>query len=100
MRRYGSSGRKILTTDEAEEERIRVARLRDSFVEELLLELPAAVLNGPAYSTRHPGNANVRFPGMNAEDLMSSIQPHLAAATGSACTSGIPEPSHVLRATV
>jgi len=90
---------RILTSDEAGDERNRVARLRDAFVEELLLELPAAVLNGPTYSSRHPGNANVRFPGMNAEDLIASVQPRLAAATGSACTSGIPESSHVLQAT-
>jgi len=36
---------------------------------------------------------------MNAEDLIASVQPRLAAATGSACTSGIPESSHVLQAT-
>ncbi len=89
----------ILTKDEAGAERDRVARLRDAFVEGILRVWPTAVLNGPAYSARHPGNANLRFPGMNAEDLIASMQPELAAATGSACTSGIPEPSHVLQAT-
>ncbi|UKK94111.1 cysteine desulfurase [Brucella pseudogrignonensis] len=55
------------------------------------------VLNGPAGSDRHPGNLNIRFPGILAEDLLASLQPTLAASIGSACTSGIPEPSHVLR---
>lgn len=55
------------------------------------------VLNGPAAANRHPGNLNIRFPGVSAEDLLASLQPKLAASMGSACTSGIPEPSHVLR---
>jgi cysteine desulfurase len=55
------------------------------------------VLNGPAGSDRHPGNLNIGFPGMSAEDLLASLQPTLAASMGSACTSGMPEPSHVLR---
>ena len=55
-------------------------------------------------SIKHPfrtadGNANIRFTGFSAEDILNvALQPHLAASTGSACTSGIPEPSHVLRA--
>lgn len=55
------------------------------------------ILNGPAASDRHPGNLNIGFPGILAEDLLASLQPTLAASVGSACTSGIPEPSHVLR---
>ena len=47
---------------------------------------------------RHPGNANICFEGFVAHDILSTLQPRLAASTGSACTSGIPEPSHVLRA--
>ena len=47
---------------------------------------------------RHPGNANLRFDGYHAQDILGMVQPRLAASTGAACTSGIPEPSHVLRA--
>ncbi|RWD39942.1 MAG: aminotransferase, partial [Mesorhizobium sp.] len=45
-----------------------------------------------------PGNLNVRFPGLDADLVLAAVRPRLAAATGSACTSGTPEPSHVLRA--
>jgi cysteine desulfurase len=55
------------------------------------------IVNGPPLGLRHPGNLNVRFPGLEAEDLLAALQPHLAASTGSACTSGTPEASHVLR---
>ena len=88
----------ILRTPEAIEERRTVARKRDSFVNELLNgPLPPAI-NGPVGDRRHPGNANVQFPGCSAEDILGFLQPRLAASTGAACTSGIPEPSHVLRA--
>ena len=46
----------------------------------------------------HPGNANLRFDGFAAQDILGALQPVLAASTGAACTSGIPEPSHVLSA--
>ena len=56
-------------------------------------------MNGPLDTERkHPGNLNVGFEGVSAADLLSRLQPKIAASTGSACTSGISEPSHVLRA--
>lgn len=71
---------------------------RDEFVEKLhQLRWPISV-NGPAADRRHPGNASICFHGFAAHDILSVLQPTLAASTGSACTSGIPEPSHVLRA--
>ncbi len=71
---------------------------RDLFIQ-MLMELSwPIILNGPRGDLRHPGNVNVQFVGFTAHDILSSLQPHLAASTGSACTSGIPEPSHVLRA--
>jgi len=88
----------ILQTDEGPTERNRVAGQRDTFVNLLQASAYPVSINGPNGDRRHPGNANLQFKGFAAHDLLASLQPHLAASTGSACTSGIPEPSHVLRA--
>lgn len=88
----------ILQTDEGVTERKRVAGQRDAFVEHLQASPYPVTVNGPTGNQGHPGNANLRFEGYVAQDLLATLQPHLAASTGSACTSGIPEPSHVLRA--
>ena len=88
------SAAELLIGETGAEERQRIAQLRDTFIN----GLPNVIVNGPNGTTRHPGNVNVQFPGTNAQDLLASMQPMLAASTGSACASGIPEPSHVLRA--
>lgn len=88
----------IILNTSGEDERLRIRTLRDDFVLELFkLDWPMQ-LNGPSLADRHPGNANIRFEGFSAHDILGALQPHLAASTGSACTSGIPEPSHVLTA--
>ena len=93
----GVAADKLGAADMAEK-RSEMARRRDAFVERLRrLPWPIA-LNGPSGSARHPGNANIRFDGFSAHDLLAALQPNLAASTGSACTSGTPEPSHVLKA--
>lgn len=88
----------LMVTGTAEEERLRIRHLRDRLVDRLIAIRPGIVLNGPSATLRHPGNANIRFVGFSASDILAALQPTLAASTGSACTSGIPEPSHVLRA--
>ena len=55
-------------------------------------------LVGPSLDERHIANLCVVFPGVSAEELLGILQPHVGASTGSACTSGTPEPSHVLAA--
>lgn len=93
-----SAAARLLAADSARREREQVRGRRDRFVRGLKgLGWPIA-LNGPEGASRHPGNANVRFQGFAAHDILSALQPRIAASTGSACTSGIPEPSHVLRA--
>ena len=88
----------MLAGNDTGAKRAQLRRRRDAFVEGLnRLAWPVA-MNGPEGQSRHPGNANVRFAGFSSQDILSALQPHLAASTGSACSSGIPEPSHVLRA--
>lgn len=88
----------MLRTGEAERKRVLLRNRCNDFVERLN-RLPWPVtLNGPKGHARHPGNANIQFVGFSAHDILDSLQPYLAASTGSACTSRIPEPSHVLKA--
>lgn len=75
----------------------RITDLRNDLERGLLSLGNFVQLNGCG-KNRHPGNLNVRFEGYSAEDILASVQPKLAASTGSACTSGITEPSHVLKA--
>lgn len=86
-----------LLGDSAQQEWNRIGALRDRFVNAIRSLEWQIELNGSAKS-RHPGNANIQFKGFSAEDILGVLQPTIAASTGSACSSGLPEPSHVLRA--
>lgn len=88
----------IANSEEAAVERARTASQRDKFVQVLRRARASIFLNGPESPARHPGNANVRINGLDAQDLLGALQPSLAASTGAACASGMPEPSHVLQA--
>jgi cysteine desulfurase len=68
-----------------------------AFERELISRIQGARVNGAA-SPRHPGCINLTVPGADAEMLITRLQPRVALSRGSACTSGIPEPSHVLSA--
>lgn len=72
----------------------RIMQQRDRLWAGIHKEMPAAILNGPI-SARHPGNLNVCFKDHDAAEILGNLQPQLAASTGSACTTGIAEPSHV-----
>lgn len=89
----------LLIGEDTDEKRIEMCRRRDDFVHRLRgLSWPISLI-GPDEEARHPGNASMCFHGFSAHTILGALQPSLAASTGSACTSGIPEPSHVLRAT-
>ena len=88
----------IVARSDAVSERRRIARQRDRFVRLLNEGGAPIVLNSPASGRRHPGNANLRFDGYDAQSVLGALQPKLAASSGAACASGVPEPSHVLRA--
>ncbi len=76
----------------------RIGEQRDRFVRLLSSGDCPILVNGPSGNRRHPANANLGFEGVDAHDLLNVLQPHLAASTGAACTSGVPEASHVLSA--
>jgi cysteine desulfurase len=75
----------------------RIERLRDRLLDGIRQAIPDIVVNG-TLGERHPGNLNLRFPSVEASVLLQHLHPHVAASTGSACTSGQPEASHVLSA--
>ena len=77
---------------------VHVKKLRDVFFQQLSDFKQNVKLIGPDLNNRHVGNLSILFPEYEATDLLTMLQPNLAASTGAACTSGIPEPSHVLRA--
>jgi cysteine desulfurase len=81
---------------EMPEEAARLALLRDQLLARLTAALGGVAVNG-SLTHRLPGNLNLTFAGVDAETLLMAL-PDLALSTGSACTSGTPEPSHVLRA--
>ncbi len=90
---------KLMADESTDAKRTLLKALRDRFVNELTESANGRVFsNGPNMGGRHPGNANLRFEGCDARDILALLQPRLAASVGSACTTGIPEPSHVLKA--
>lgn len=92
---FGEACRILASERDSDVQRMRV--LHDRFLAELLKCVPVLKVNG-AQASRHPGNLNLLFPSIDASLLLQHLHPNVAASTGSACTSGQPEPSHVLRA--
>jgi cysteine desulfurase len=85
--------------DDLTERGSRVAALRDDLVAGVLAIAPDAVLNGAqgGPDARLPGNAHVTFPGCEGDALLMLLDAAgVDVSTGSACSAGVPEPSHVL----
>jgi cysteine desulfurase len=76
----------------------QVAALRDRLVDGLLAAVPDARLNGHP-TQRLPGIANLSFPGCEGDALLMLLDGHgIECSTGSACSAGVAQPSHVLLA--
>lgn len=77
----------------------RIRTLRDKLLDKILDEIPNTRLNGDR-NDRLPGNINISFQFIEGESLLLLLDnAGIAASTGSACSSGSLEPSHVLLAT-
>lgn len=87
-----------LAGKEREETTERLCRLRDIMIQRLCADMEGVRLNGHR-TCRLPNNVNVSFAGVSGESLVQSLDLQgVAASGGSACSSGSPEPSHVLQA--
>ena len=76
----------------------RLAGLRDTLVAGVLEAVPDAVLNGDPVS-RLPGNAHLSFPGCEGDSLLMLLDARgIECSTGSACSAGVAQASHVLLA--
>ncbi|KOT27526.1 cysteine desulfurase [Streptomyces caelestis] len=78
-----------------------IGRLRDDLVAAVREAVPDAVLGGdPAPGGRLPANAHFTFPGCEGDSLLLLLDAQgIECSTGSACTAGVAQPSHVLLAT-
>lgn len=81
-----------------EEENCRIRELRDYFEERILNMIPGVTINGDS-KNRLPNTSNLAFEGVDSEALLILLDSEgVYASSGSACLSGSPEPSHVLKA--
>jgi cysteine desulfurase len=81
----------------------RLAALQQRLVAAVGRAVPDAVLNGPdperAEGDRLPGNVHFSFPGCEGDSLLMLLDARgIECSTGSACSAGVPQPSHVLLA--
>ena len=81
-----------------EEEGVRLRALRDDLVSQVVGLIPDARVNGDADSAgRLPGVAHITFPGAEGNVLLLLLDAQgVQCSTGSACSAGVPRPSHVL----
>lgn len=87
-----------LAVDHMEENNKKLIGLRDKLINGLL-KIPYTKLNGPVGDSRLPGNVNIGFEFIEGESILLMLDAKgICASSGSACTSGSLDPSHVLLA--
>ena len=79
---------------------LRISELRDDLVRRVIEVVPDAHLHGaPSGPGRLPGNAHLGFPDCEGDSLLMLLDARgIECSTGSACSAGVPQPSHVLLA--
>jgi cysteine desulfurase len=88
-----------LAVDGLEANSARLRLLRDRLIDGVLAGIEDTRLNGAGASRRLPGNAHFTFDGCEGDALLMLLDANgIECSTGSACTAGVPQPSHVLLA--
>ncbi|TWP53552.1 cysteine desulfurase [Lentzea tibetensis] len=84
--------------DEQEQRAAELKALRDELIESVRAVVPDVIVNGDPVD-RLPGNAHLTFPGCEGDSLLMLLDAKgIECSTGSACTAGVAQPSHVLLA--
>lgn len=87
-----------LAVKEQDEQAVRLTVLRHRLEDAVRRAVPDAVLNGDP-DDRLPGNVHLSFPGCEGDSLLMLLDARgIECSTGSACSAGVPQPSHVLLA--
>lgn len=85
-------------TKDMDSKNAKVAKLRDKLIDGVVKTIPKVRVNG-SMEHRLSGNANISFEGIEGESILLMLDMHgICASSGSACTSGSLDPSHVLLA--
>ena len=88
-----------LAVSEQQEANLCISKLRDRLIDGLLEKIPESRLNGPRGNKRLSNNVNVSIKYIEGEGMLLHLDMlGIAASSGSACTSGSLDPSHVLLA--
>ncbi|HMM42197.1 MAG TPA: cysteine desulfurase family protein [Thermomicrobiales bacterium] len=94
----GMAAALLLAVEEMDARTAHCRELRDRLIDGILERVPDARLNGDA-ERRLPNNVNLAFAGVDGDALLVSLDLlGIAASSGSACTTGSTEPSHVITA--
>jgi len=87
-----------IATESLQEHKNKISSLRDYFESNLKSKIENVTINGDI-ENRLPGNSNILFLGVNGQDLLLNLDMlGICVSSGSACTSGSIDPSHVLTA--
>ena len=86
-----------LATADIKKDSEKLSFLRDKLMSGIVEKIPYTKINGPKREKRPPGNVNISFKFIEGEGILLSLDYEgICASSGSACTSGALDPSHVL----
>ena len=87
-----------LATESMEKNNLKLKSMRDYYISEVIKRIKYVKLNGDV-KNRLPGNANISFSGVDGSKLLAELDKRgICASSGSACSAGLLNPSHVLLA--